>query len=154
MIQENEANIPMALRAVAAAPGEYAGVALWGCPLCEQVRQELDTLGGQPSGLLFGDYAFDHTLGDVPTLQGLARIAENCQAPLFTNAGPALLVQILWPAFQRRPFARITEAAECAPWRALLDGKNSRSWFWLFRVSSLTDQQDHCTKGLAKRIYG
>src|SRR5262245_6097557 len=53
-------------------------------------EEEYGQLGGQPYGMLLGDYEFGRTAEDVQTLKMLSQVAAASHAPFVSNASPKL----------------------------------------------------------------
>jgi len=66
--------------------GAFAGSALF----TKVYADEVLTLGGQPYGLLVGDYEFDHRPRDLELLAWLAEIAAFAQAPSWPRQSQAV----------------------------------------------------------------
>jgi type VI secretion system protein ImpC len=90
-------------------------------------EREFGTMGGEPYGVLVGDYAFSRAAGDVALLQGLAQLAARAFAPFIAAASPRLLAlddfaQLGIPVDLHKIFA----APEYADWRALRENADAR----------------------------
>jgi type VI secretion system protein ImpC len=59
-------------------------------------EEEFGQLGGEPYGLLVGDYAFDHRPDDVALLGDVAKIAAAAHAPFLAAAAPSLFQMESW----------------------------------------------------------
>lgn len=90
-------------------------------------EEEFGQLGGEPYGVLVGDFEFDQRPDDVQLLSDLAMIAAAAHAPFLANAAPALLQMESWAeAANPRDLIRITSTPEYTAWRALRDQPDSR----------------------------
>ncbi len=98
-------------------------------PLFRKIHEnEFGTPGGEPFGVLVGDYEFDHSAPDVECLQALSRIAATSLCPFIAAASPALLNLESWQDLgdKRTDVAKIFDGAEYAAWRELRDREYSR----------------------------
>lgn len=97
-------------------------------PLFKRLYEdEFGMPGGEPYGVIVGDYEFDHSPGDVKILQGMAQIAGAAHAPFISAAGPALLNMDSWGELQKpRDITKIFSSPEYAPWRSLRDSDDSK----------------------------
>jgi type VI secretion system protein ImpC len=90
-------------------------------------EREFGTMGGEPYGVLVGDYAFSHAAGDVALLQGLAKLAATAFAPFIAAASPRLLALDDFERLEIRvDLHRIFAAPEYADWRALRESADAR----------------------------
>lgn len=97
-------------------------------PLFKRLYEdEFGMPGGEPYGVLVGDYEFDHSPADVKILQGMGQIAAAAHAPFISAAGPALLNMESWGELQKpRDITKIFGSPEYAPWRSLRDSDDSK----------------------------
>lgn len=97
-------------------------------PLFKRLYEdEFGMPGGEPFGMIVGDYEFDHSPPDVQILQGMGQIAGAAHAPFITAAGPNLLNMESWQELQNpRDITKIFQAPEYAPWRSLRDSEDSK----------------------------
>jgi type VI secretion system protein ImpC len=90
-------------------------------------EEEFGQLGGEPYGLLIGDYAFDHRPDDVALLGDLAKIAAAAHAPFIAAAAPSLLQMESWAeAANPRDLPRIFQTPEYTAWRRLREAEDTR----------------------------
>jgi type VI secretion system protein ImpC len=90
-------------------------------------ESEFGTPGGEPYGVLIGDYEFSHSFDDVETLQGLAGIAAGAFAPFISAADPALFGFSDFRELSKpRDLEKIFETIEYAKWRGFRDSEDSR----------------------------
>ena len=91
-------------------------------------EEEFGQLGGEPYGLLVGDYAFDHRPDDVALLGDVARIAAAAHAP-FRRRGGALAAAD-GKLGRGRQSARLDAHRSSRPntyaWRALREEEDTR----------------------------
>ncbi len=97
-------------------------------PLFRRIyEEEYGQLGGEPYGLLIGDYAFDQRPDDVAMLSDMVMIAAAAHAPFITSAAPSLLQMESWSEIANpRDLTRIFNTPEYVAWRALREQQDSR----------------------------
>jgi type VI secretion system protein ImpC len=84
-------------------------------------------LGGEPYGLLVGDYEFGRGPEDVRLLRSIARLAAHAHAPFVAAASPALFgVERFSELPAGRELARAFEGEEAAAWRAFRESEDAR----------------------------
>ena len=95
--------------------------------------QEFGIAGGQPFGVLLGDYQVSHRpfaghrYNDIPTLRGLAQIAAASFAPFICSAAPQLFgIDDYDTLGQPIDFHNIFRQQEYIQWRSLRDLDDSR----------------------------
>jgi type VI secretion system protein ImpC len=90
-------------------------------------EDEYGTFGGNPFGVLIGDFEFGRQPQDVATLEKISNIAAAAHAPFIAAASPGLFD---WDSFTQmnvpRDLARIFETAELAKWRSFRESEDSR----------------------------
>jgi len=90
-------------------------------------EEEYGQFGGEPYGLLIGDYAFDHRPDDVALLSDIAKISASAHVPFVAAAEPALLQMESWAeAANPRDLTRIFRTPEYVSWQALRDQEDTR----------------------------
>jgi type VI secretion system protein ImpC len=90
-------------------------------------EEEFGQFGGEPYGLLIGDYEFDHRPEDVALLSDMAMIAAAAHSPFVTSAAPNLLQMDSWSEIANpRDLGRIFSTPEYVAWRALREQENTR----------------------------
>jgi type VI secretion system protein ImpC len=90
-------------------------------------EDEYGQLGGEPYGMLLGDYVFDHRPDDVVLLGDIAKIAAAAHAPFITAAGPALLQMESWAEIANpRELTQIFVTPEYVSWRSLREQEDAR----------------------------
>jgi type VI secretion system protein ImpC len=106
----------------------YKGVAWDQSPLFKKIyEEEFGTPGGQPYGVLIGDYSFDHAPPDVEILNGMGQIAAAAHAPFIAGASPTLMNMETWQELSNpRDLTKIFGTPEYVPWRSLRASENSR----------------------------
>jgi type VI secretion system protein ImpC len=106
----------------------YPGAKWDKSPLHDMVyEQNLGTLGGEPYGVLIGDYQFDHSSADVNLLTSISKIAESSLCPFIAAAAPSLLGLDSWNEIGTPPdLSEIFITPDYAQWNSLRDSQNSR----------------------------
>ena len=90
-------------------------------------EEEFGQFGGEPFGVLVGDYAFDHRLDDIVLLRDIAKIAAAAHAPFIAAAASSLLQMDSWAEVANpRELTRIFLTPEYVAWRALRAEEDSR----------------------------
>jgi type VI secretion system protein ImpC len=90
-------------------------------------EEEYGQLGGEPYGLLVGDYEFDRSPEDIELLKKLSGVAAASHAPFVSAASPKLFnlnsyTELATP----RDLAKIFMGEEFIPWRSFRDSEDSR----------------------------
>src|ERR1700722_1618341 len=76
---------------------KFRGTAWDQSPLFKRIyEEEYGQLGGEPFGLLVGDYYFDHGPQDVQLLGDIAQIASAAHAPFLAAAAPTVMQMESW----------------------------------------------------------
>src|SRR4051794_15078606 len=90
-------------------------------------EEEFGQLGGQPYGMLVGDYEFGRHPEDVSLLKMLSNVAAAAHAPFISNASARMF------GFERftelanpRDLAKIFESVEYAPYKSFRESEDSR----------------------------
>ncbi len=90
-------------------------------------EEEYGQLGGQPYGMLIGDYEFGRHPEDVSLLKMISGVAAAAHAPFISNASPKLFG---FDSFTELPnprdLAKIFDSVEYAPWKSFRDSEDSR----------------------------
>ncbi len=90
-------------------------------------EEEYGQLGGQPYGMLVGDYEFGRNAEDVNLLKMISGVAAAAHAPFVSNASPKLFnMESFTELANPRDLAKIFEAVEYAPWRSFRQSEDSR----------------------------
>jgi type VI secretion system protein ImpC len=107
---------------------KFRGTAWDQSPLFKKTyEEEYGQFGGEPYGLLLGDYYFDHSPQDVQLLGDLAQIASAAHAPFIAGAAPTVLGMDSWNELSNpRDLTKIFQTPEYAAWRALRESEDSR----------------------------
>jgi len=107
---------------------KFRGTAWDQSPIFKKVYgEEYDQFGGQPYGLLIGDYYFDHGPQDVALLGDIAQVAAAAHAPFIASAKPEVMQMDNWNELANpRDLTKIFLTPEYAAWRALRESDDSR----------------------------
>lgn len=97
-------------------------------PLFRKIYEnEYGTAGGEPFGILIGDYTFSHSAPDLEILRGMAQIAAAAHAPFISAADPVMMNLESWQSLSNpRDLSRLFQTPEYAGWRALRNSDDSR----------------------------
>lgn len=97
-------------------------------PLFDALYQdEFGTAGGEPYGLLIGDYYFGYSDEDVALLTYMAETAAACHAPLVSAAGPEMFDYKSFESFaEGRPVAAGFDSPQYAAWNAFRSTDEAR----------------------------
>lgn len=107
---------------------KFRGTAWDQSPLFHRIyEEEYGQFGGEPYGVLIGDYGFDHRPEDVQLLADMARIAAAAHVPFIAAASPACMQMDSWAELANpRDLTRIFQTPEYAAWRALRESEDAR----------------------------
>ncbi|TWT90075.1 hypothetical protein Mal64_04580 [Pseudobythopirellula maris] len=90
-------------------------------------EEEYGQLGGEPFGLLVGDFEFSRHPQDINLLKLVSNVAAASHAPFISAASPALLnLQSYTELPNPRDLAKIFESAAHISWRSFRDSEDSR----------------------------
>ncbi len=97
-------------------------------PLFKKVyEEEYGQFGGEPFGLLVGDYYFDHGPVDTQLLGDIAQIAAGAHTPFIAAAAPSVMQMDSWDELSNpRDLTKIFQTPEYAAWRSLRESEDSR----------------------------
>jgi type VI secretion system protein ImpC len=107
---------------------KFRGTAWDQSPLFKRVYdEEYGQFGGEPFGLLVGDYQFDHSPQDVQLLADMAQIAASAHAPFIAAAAPTVMQMDSWEELSNpRDLTKIFQTPEYAAWRSLRESDDAR----------------------------
>src|SRR6201995_3355705 len=107
---------------------KFRGTAWDQSPIFKRVyEEEYGQLGGDPFGLLVGDYEFDHSPQDTQLLGDMAQIAAAAHAPFLAAAAPTVMQMENWNELANpRDLTKIFQTPEYAAWRSLRESEDSR----------------------------
>jgi type VI secretion system protein ImpC len=90
-------------------------------------EEEYGQLGGEPYGLLVGDFHFSRTADDINLLRLISNCAAAAHAPFIAGADPRLMNMDSFTELSGpRDLAKIFSGAEYAAWRSFRDSEDSR----------------------------
>ena len=90
-------------------------------------EEEYGTLGGEPLGLMVGDYAFGKSSEDVGMLQKIAGVAAAAHAPFVAGASPKMFnMDDFTELGKPRNLAKIFSTVEHAQWKSFRESDDSR----------------------------
>ena len=90
-------------------------------------EDEYGTLGGEPIGLLVGDYDFGRSSEDVGMLQKLAGVAAAAHAPFVAAAAPKMFGMDDFTELSKpRDLAKIFSTVDYAQWKSFRESPDSR----------------------------
>jgi type VI secretion system protein ImpC len=107
---------------------KFRGTAWDQSPIFKKVyEEEFGQFGGEPFGLLVGDYYFDHSPMDTQLLADIAQVAAGAHAPFIAAAAPTVLQMDNWNELSNpRDLTKIFQTPEYAAWRSLRESEDSR----------------------------
>jgi type VI secretion system protein ImpC len=107
---------------------KFRGTAWDQSPIFKRVyEEEYGQFGGEPFGLLVGDYYFDHSPQDTQLLGDMAQIASAAHAPFISAAAPSVLQMENWAELANpRDLTKIFQTPEYAAWRSLRESEDAR----------------------------
>jgi type VI secretion system protein ImpC len=90
-------------------------------------EEEYGQLGGQPYGLLVGDYEFGRNAEDVSLLKMISNTAAAAHAPFVSAASSKMLGMERYTELANpRDLAKIFESVEYASWKSFRESEDSR----------------------------
>ena len=107
---------------------KFRGTAWDQSPIFKKVyEEEYGQFGGEPFGLLVGDYYFDHSPMDTQLLGDIAQVAAGAHAPFLAAAAPTVMQMETWGELANpRDLTKIFQTPEYAAWRSLRESEDSR----------------------------
>jgi type VI secretion system protein ImpC len=90
-------------------------------------EEEYGQLGGEPYGLLVGDYEFDRSPEDINLLKMVSGVAASAHAPFISSASPKMLnLERYTELTAPRDLAKIFQSVEYAAWKSFRESEDSR----------------------------
>jgi len=90
-------------------------------------EEEYGQLGGEPYGMLVGDYHFSRTADDVNLVRLISNVAAAAHAPFISGADPNLFNMDSFTELSGpRDLAKIFQGVEYASWRSFRESEDSR----------------------------
>ena len=107
---------------------KFRGTAWDQSPIFKRVyEEEFGQFGGEPFGVLVGDFYFDHSPQDVQLLGDMAQVASAAHAPFISAAAPTVLQMDSWNELANpRDLTKIFGTPEYAAWRSLRESEDAR----------------------------
>jgi type VI secretion system protein ImpC len=107
---------------------KFRGTAWDQSPVFKKIyEEEYGQFGGEPYGLLLGDYYFDHSPQDVQLLGDIAQVAAAGHTPFIAAAAPTVLGMDTWNELANpRDLTKIFQTPEYAAWKSLRESEDSR----------------------------
>jgi type VI secretion system protein ImpC len=107
---------------------KFRGTAWDQSPVFKKIyEEEYGQFGGEPFGLLVGDYYFDHSPMDTQLLGDIAQVAAGAHAPFIAAAAPTVMQMESWGELANpRDLTKIFQTPEYAAWRSLRESEDSR----------------------------
>lgn len=117
-------------------------------------EDEFALFGGEPFGVLIGDYSFSHTDSDVRLLSSLSNLAATANAPFVAAASADMFgVQSLAQLASVRSLAKIFESVEYTAWNAFRNSEDAR-WVVLTVPRMLMRAPHHYhSEGVAPYVF-
>jgi len=90
-------------------------------------EEEYGQLGGEPYGMLVGDYDFGRSPEDVGLLKMMSNVAAMSHAPFVAAASPKMFNMESYTELSRpRDLAKIFEGVEYSAWKSFRESEDSR----------------------------
>jgi type VI secretion system protein ImpC len=90
-------------------------------------EEEYGQLGGEPYGMLVGDYEFGRSAEDIELLKRVSNVAAAAHAPFVAASSPKMMNFERWDELSRpRDMAKIFESVEFAAWKSFRESEDSR----------------------------
>ena len=107
---------------------KFRGTAWDQSPIFKKIyEEEYGQFGGEPFGLLVGDYYFDHSPTDTQLLGDIAQVAAGAHVPFISAASPTVMQLETWDELANpRDLTKIFGTPEYAAWRSLRESEDSR----------------------------
>lgn len=90
-------------------------------------EDEYGTAGGEPLGVIIGDYYFNHSAPDLELLKGISQIAAAAHSPFISAADPSVMNLDSWSELANpRGISKIFSTPEYASWTSFRNSDDSR----------------------------
>ncbi len=90
-------------------------------------EEEFGQLGGQPYGMLVGDYEFGRTSEDIGLLRMISNVAASAHAPFVAASSPKMFsLDSFTELANPRDLTKIFDSVEYASWKSFRDSEDSR----------------------------
>jgi len=88
---------------------------------------EFGTAGGEPFGVLIGDYEFSNSADDIDTLAELSHVAAASFCPFISAASPAMFgFESFTDLSKPRDLEKVFDSSEYAKWRGFRESEDAR----------------------------
>ena len=107
---------------------KFRGTAWDQSPLFRKLYdEEYGQFGGEPYGVVIGDFHVDHHPEDVQLLADMAKIAAAAHFPFVAGAAPSVMQMESWSELANpRDLTRIFQTPEYTAWRAMRSDEDTR----------------------------
>jgi type VI secretion system protein ImpC len=118
----------ISLRELSRTLRKFRGTAWDHSPIFKKIyEEEYGQLGGEPFGVLIGDYYFDHQPQSIQVLSDMSAVAAAAHVPFLAGAAPSLMQMESWAELANpRDLTAIFRTPEYAAWRSLRDMEDAR----------------------------
>ncbi len=90
-------------------------------------EEEYGQLGGQPYGMLVGDYEFGRSAEDISLLKMISNVAAASHAPFVSNVSPKMFNMESYTELSApRDLAKVFDSVEYAAWKSFRESEDSR----------------------------
>jgi type VI secretion system protein ImpC len=90
-------------------------------------EKEYGTFGGEPYGMIVGDYEFSRGVQDIALLKGISQVASSAHAPFMSAASPQLFNMNDFTELNKpRDLGALFNSAEFGSWKAFRKTEESR----------------------------
>ncbi len=90
-------------------------------------EDEYGQLGGNPYGMLVGDYEFGRGAEDISLLKGLSQLAAAAHAPFVSGTSPKMFGLDNWTDLPKpRDLAKVFDSVDYAAWKSFRESPDSR----------------------------
>jgi type VI secretion system protein ImpC len=90
-------------------------------------EEEYGQLGGEPYGLLVGDYEFGRSPEDISMLEKMSKLAASAHAPFVAGVSPKMFNMERYTELSGpRDMAKVFQGVEYATWKSFRESEDSR----------------------------
>ncbi len=107
---------------------KYKGTSWDQSPLFKKIYEdEYGTAGGEPYGMIIGDYYFNQSAPDIEMLKGISQIAAAAHSPFISSVDPSIMNLDSWQELSHpRDISKLFTTPEYAAWRSFRQSDDSR----------------------------
>lgn len=107
---------------------KYRGTSWDQSPIFRRLYEdEYGTAGGEPLGVIIGDYYFNHLAPDMELLKGIAQIAAATHSPFISAADPSIMNLDSWRQLSNpRDITSVFSTPEYTLWQSFRESEDSR----------------------------